>query len=326
MTLANAPWALDGARTNAARARLAEYAATGGQGGIIKASDLRVTALSPNGNGLRILKGGGIVLNRYLADPDEVYVISNPNGVHTVGSESMPPASGSAASYLVCIVVGDPEFNQTGHPFMPADLDPDPAVRRNFNYVRPVLIPCPAGTTRFSELNRSYPGIELARIDVPPNTTTITDAMITDLRKLAQPKSEHHLLTGMLTNGIRLEDSWKDLTDYQPVVRVPDWATHIVATSQVVSALVWQGTKADGVTRLYAGSIMSADMGYDYNMPSPGDGIRVNIVNSIASSVVAQRGQDLKLRVHGLRTIGPGYIETWGTSVIYDVRFYERPI
>lgn len=178
MTLANIPLAIDGALTGASLLRKGLMAAIGG-GGVVSPADLKVSASVPNGQSLQISSGLAAIPNGYQTTPDEVYVEANPNG-HAITSADMPSASGSTTYWLVCLVVGDPAYDQTGHPFMPSDFDE--AQANTFQYVRPVLLPCSSTTTTFEQLNKHYPGLALARIAIPPSTTTITDAMITDVR------------------------------------------------------------------------------------------------------------------------------------------------
>lgn len=182
MTFANIPLAVDGALTGASLLRKGLMASLKG-GGVARANDLRVTATVPNAQSLQISSGLAIIPNGYQgSSPDEVYVEANPNP-HTITSSDMPSSSGSTTYWMVCLVVGDPAYDQTGHPFMPSDFSgEDPNA---FQYVRPVLLACSSLDTRFEDLGKPYPGLALARLQIPPSTTTITDAMITDLRVIA---------------------------------------------------------------------------------------------------------------------------------------------
>lgn len=188
MTFLTAPWAVDGALINSSLARLATYASLGGAEGILQKADLKVSALSTPGHGLQIAVGGVAILNRYQDNPDQAYVAYNPT-VHTMNSAEMPASNASARQYLVCTTIGDPEFSQVGHPWMLAS-DPPAGQENTFVYVRPFLVgPVPAGTKKFSELGLDYPAYALARLEIPANTTTYTNDMIIDLRKLARPRS-----------------------------------------------------------------------------------------------------------------------------------------
>lgn len=188
MTFLTAPWAVDGATINSSLARLATYAALGGAEGILQKGDLKVSALPAPGHGLQISAGGVAILNRYQSTPDQAYVAYNPT-VHTMNTSQMPASNASARQYLVCVTIGDPEFSQVGHPWMGAG-DPPVGAENTFAYSRPFIVgPVPAGTKKFSQLGLNYPAYALARLEVPANTTTYTEGMFVDLRKMARPRS-----------------------------------------------------------------------------------------------------------------------------------------
>jgi hypothetical protein len=104
MTFNNIPFVVDGALTSSSLLRKALYAAIGGDG-VLGENDLEVSANSPASQSLLVAPGVGVVLNRYLSTPNEVYVTSNP-AVHTVTSGEMPGSSGGTTYWMVCVVVG----------------------------------------------------------------------------------------------------------------------------------------------------------------------------------------------------------------------------
>lgn len=226
MTFDNAPWALDGARIPSRLARTASYIESGGVEGVIGQADLKVTPLAVPGVGVLVSAGAAILLNRYQTTPNQSYAVSNP-GTHTVDAVDMPPANPSAQSHLVCVTIGDPEFSQSGHPWMTSTPIPDNE-KETFQYVRVFVIPnVPAGTTSFKQLNQNYPAYALARIDVPANTSTITSSMIVDLRKLAKPRSQEVMLVNPAVGDNTLDTvrpSWEMFGGGWDVF-VPEWAT-----------------------------------------------------------------------------------------------------
>lgn len=224
MTFNNSAWAIDHAATTAALARRATYASTSGNEGVIAAADLKVAPLDVPGVGVKIGAGTALVLNRYQTTVSETYTVLN-SGDHTITSDQMPAASPAAQSYLVAITVGDPEFSQVGHPWMGSD-DPPAGEEDTFSYVRPWLIACPANTTSAAALNLPYPAYALARIDVPANTTTITAAMIHDLRHLANPRRSEEMLTAAESASANLTGTAMHQfpAGAHWAVNVPDWA------------------------------------------------------------------------------------------------------
>jgi hypothetical protein len=320
MTFNNAPWAVDGARTTGALARLATYATGGGRSGIVKPTDLRVLPLTVPGNGLRISSGGAMVLNHYLLSPDEAYVASNP-AIHTVISADMPPSNPSLSYYLVCVVVGDPEFDQTGHPFMPSDVAPEDAA--DFEYVRIVLVPCTSSTTQFEQLGLHYPAYALARLAIPPSTTTITSDMITDLRELSQAREQRKVIAGAPTAGVQLTAAdWTGTwVDYKPYINIPPWATDVTITL-ILSGFVAFGDNLSNV-RPRLGTFVGTSVAIDENA-SPGGERRVYIAVS-SGSVGAMAGTSQQLSIEAFRYAELGYLSTWdGCQVAYDVQFSER--
>lgn len=224
MTLNNAAWAIDGATLNSALARTEAYAANSGSEGIIAKSDLKVQALATPGNGVTIAAGAALVLNRYQSTPNQMYTVLN-SGSHIVSSAEMPPSSASQQTYIVGIAIGDPEFSQSGHPFMAA-TDPPAGEGATFKYVRPIVV------LESSFNARAYPAIPLARLVVPANTTTIQNSMLTDLRKMSRPRTKLEIAhvpgpaTSNSLNGAGgvagALERWPNIGVLQ--VEIPSWA------------------------------------------------------------------------------------------------------
>jgi hypothetical protein len=226
MTFLASPLAVDGARLTSGLVRKGIYAGNGGSEGLVERIDLKVSQLATPGQGLLISAGNAVVLNRYQSVINEAYIAANPD-VHTVLASQMPTSQPSAKSYLVLVTIGDQEFSQVGHPWMPAErLDPVDAV--TYQYVRPFIVECPAGTTSFSQLNLNYPAYALARLDVPAGQTTITNAMITDLRKMARPRTEEawFVTNSSIADGISTAEpffeQWPNVAYH---VDIPRWAS-----------------------------------------------------------------------------------------------------
>lgn len=324
MTFNFAPWAIDGARTTAGLARLSAYASGGGRSGVIRPLDLRVKALSVPGNGLQIMAGGATILNHYLSDPDEAYVVSNP-ATHTVLASSMPSAKPASSYYLVCVVVGDPEFNQTGHPYMPSGPI-DPALAADFEYVRVVIVPCDANTTRFEDLGYNYPAYALARLEVPANTTTITNAMIVDLRQLSKPRTESTLLLGRQTTQRVVDVNtspgsiWINLTPaYLPFVSIPSWATRMQILTHV-SGLGNQGAAVGELRTAHGTSVGPVET---YDMDDVGS--RTNLMTVFDQDVSAIAGSTIQLLIQARQLfdqVGYAFSDA-RTQIAFDVRFSE---
>jgi len=261
MTWNNVPWALDGALTPSSLARLGQYVATGGSEGIAQLGDLKVVPLDTPGNGVKVLAGGAVVLNRYQGEtPDQSYMVYNPTQ-DVLGAGDMPPSSGSARSHLVCVVVGDPEFSSVGHPFMLA-TDPPSGEENTFEYVRTVVIQnVPSTTTSFDQLNLNYPGYALARIDLPASTTTVLSSHIVDLREMAAPrnKDEQWHVNASVADPLSVAvantyEYWPD--NSRKLIYIPKWASYVYVTgfiegfriaSSIAAAKMRIGSLSNGI-------------------------------------------------------------------------------
>jgi hypothetical protein len=323
MTFNNAPWAVDGARSTAALARQAVYASGAKESGIVKPGDLKVLPLAVPGAGLRVTAGAATILNWYQTSPSEAYTVSNPS-VHTVLSASMPAPVPAVSYYLVCVVVGDPEFNQSGHPFMPSDIAPEEAA--DFEYVRVVIVPCSAGTTKFEELGLDYPAYALARLEVPANTSTITDTMIVDLRTLSQVRQERMILTQNIDQGIDITSATYNVVtpQFSPVIAIPSWCTRLDVTA-AINGISHLDPAVVGNIALQLGGVQGWTIYYEMEDTSS-LGERVNF--QLGWSLIIPdgwAGTSKQLGIVANRTGGGGSLQVYaGTSVIYDIQFTEQ--
>lgn len=333
MTLENTAWAIDGALLNSSLARRAEYAAVSGAQGIVQSGDLKVTQLGVPGVGVQIAPGVGLVTNAYQDIPNETYVVSNPD-VHTIPSGEMPSANPSTKHYIVAIVVGDPDFSQTGHPWMGSD-DPPEGEEQTFEYVRATLIEVSAGV---ETLPADYPALPLARLDIPPSTTTITNSMIVDLRSLARPRQSSDVKvspSGTWTSGSPVYiaagstyTNWGS-SQFAPTIRVPSWATRAILIARVNSAIVLD-TSLDisGIIRAQMGSLNTSGANFDLFAGS-GDA-RMSLEAAGEIDVTSIAGTEVVLRVQGYQNV-PASPHTdrrprlvSGSQFIFDVRFFEE--
>lgn len=335
MTFQNTAWAIDGALLNSSLARRAEYAAVGGRQGIVQKTDLKVTQLTVPGVGVVISDGVGLVTNAYQTNPNETYVVSNP-APHTIPSIEMPAANPAAKSYIVAVVIGDPAFSQVGHPWMSSD-DPPVGSEQSFNYVRPTLIEVSAGA---KTLDVDYPALPLARIDIPANTTTITNSMIVDLRHLANPRQSQAIFvspSATWTNGApeyipsgSTYGNW-GYPAYAPSISVPDWATRailVVYTNGV--RFTDNSVNIKGNLRARIGTVAGPVTGFDYEVNGGGGAQRDNLMAAGEFDVSSIAGTNVPLRLEGFQS-GPASPTNaqrlrlqYASQQIYDVRFFEE--
>lgn len=332
MTFENAAWAIDGAQLNSALARRAEYAVARSAGIVLK-DDLKVTELDTPGVGVLIASGVCLVLNDYQTTPNEMYVASNPTS-YTIPSGEMPASNPSAKSYIVAVVIGDPDFSQTGHPWMGSD-DPPDGEELTFQYVRPTLIEVSGGATT---LDVNYPAYPLARIDIPASTTTIIDSYITDLRALAMPRQSQEIFVspgGTWTTGspVRIPAA-SDFADwgpaqYAPNVKVPSWATRAIVSARV-NGVALQDTSVNvaGAIRAQLGSVSGPSTPFDIQVG--GGAMRLNLEAAGTYNVTAIAGTTVALRIEGYESIPASPTNDQrlrligGSQQIFDVRFFEE--
>lgn len=328
MTFSSSPLAIDGALIGSAMLRRGIYTSTGGSDGIVNRGDLKVLPLAVPGVGIRISAGVGLALNRYQTLPNETYVVANP-GIHTIPSDSMPPASSSAKSYIVAVTVGDPEFSQVGHPWMSSD-DPPPGQESTFQYVRPWLIEVSPGAT---SLSGAYPALVLARIDVPANTATITSSMIVDLRQLAQPRSKTesnhaNALGENFLNGLGgTFSSWERWPGVDILtVRVPAWAEQAKVSGFIEGAILTKG--GSGLLRISVkgGGPSTQNTNVNENLDGSNDRRGYNLGGTMDISAYA--GQVVTFIVEGRlsNVASQGFLKTdAATSAMIQVIFEEGP-
>lgn len=170
MALENAPWAVDGAKHSAAVARTLAYASTEGAEGIVEPADLRVRATQTPSGSVRVAPGGIAILNRAPNGGQQTYTARN---VSETLVEVQPTGSGGGRTDYVWAHIIDPEYG--------GQFPENPQTAQYFFLTASAAQP---------EGNGWY---RLARIDIPASTATITQAMITDLREVANPRREEIL-------------------------------------------------------------------------------------------------------------------------------------
>lgn len=301
-------WAVEGGAATPEDARAALYKATGGNRGVSLPGDLLVRALPVPGTSIRINPGGATLPSRYPGGAGESY------GTLMKVTEDLPvPATGSGAGAVRYVIqrVTDPQFE--GQP--PAD----PITHRYDSFAIVDSLD-----------NLEYPFVELARIDQPASTATITNAMITDLRRLAQPRSVSYVKLGAPLPNVDQVGStgavWP--TGYAPMVYVPEWATHvsIVATLASIGHLngntegILAATVADGEMQF-----RSSNTNYDLDAGVNSGQRHTLMVGGYGAINPGLRGINVRLGTEAARTVGPGYLTTRdGSHIVYQVTFTEE--
>ncbi|MFF3337806.1 hypothetical protein [Streptomyces flavidovirens] len=168
------PMMVRGADHSARAMRLMIRDLARGRQGVAGGEDLKVRPLETPGPGVRVGDGSALI---HGARPWQgAYTQSN------IGDTvvDVPPTGPVARTDLLVLRIEDPEFE--GH------RDPR---RQEIGYFHLIQNIGAQDTTALREMT----AIPLARLTIPRNTATITAEMITDLRRLANPRTERTLRT-----------------------------------------------------------------------------------------------------------------------------------
>jgi hypothetical protein len=175
------PWAVAGGANNSIEhARMIPWAIYQGSEGVLGNLDLEVKALATPGGSVQVMPGGYVVVARGLGQTYESYMGKFGSAV-TVAVD--PNNTASPRSDLLMLRIEDPHV--AGEPWTVAPGAVNDGPYRSFHIEKGV-----ASTTRsVRQLGNTWSAIPLARIDIPANTATITQAMIVPLRTKCSPPS-----------------------------------------------------------------------------------------------------------------------------------------
>jgi hypothetical protein len=285
--------------------------------------------------------GGAIlILNRSGSTRNQTYVAG---GASETRLDVTPTGSSGGRHDLAVVRIRDLQYAPW------SGLTVAPADRPTFRYAEPFIIQnVPAGTSSFASLNLGYSGYALARLEIPANTSVITNAMIKDLRKLAQPRSSFRQYGG--SPGIGAEGavfqvgtiesgdpySMAPLAGVQPTIEIPSWATHMdisgVATGLIAGQ--WQNPAAypdnRGATLIKVGTGSSATnttFGPHINWDAQGGDslFQLTATDTERAIPTAMRGTSQKLTMRVRLDAGRLVMTQWST-LVFTVAFYERVV
>jgi len=239
------PWAIGGGAENSPEtARTAVYASTNGSEGIVGVGDLKVTALDIPGSGVQMAPGALLSVSRYAGADRQTY--TSRLGIPDVIDIANTGSSGGRRD-CVAVLIDDP--SQTG------DGEAVPDDPTTYQYVNPVVIPNVAASVKKLQEIPGYTyatGYAVCLVNQPANNGTVTNAMITDLRRVANPRKDSQMLAHAqvaaeaerITATSQAGEVWPNTTAGW-TVDVPEWATRvqILATwSQVAAPADGNGT------------------------------------------------------------------------------------
>ena len=318
------PWFIGGGAQHSPEvARLLSFAATSGAQGIVSAPDLKVTPTAVPGGGVVVAPGAALILNRATGGASQTYVARLPIAETALVA---PTSSAGRRSDLIVAQIEDP--------FMAGEPWQDPADPKVGPYIFTRVIPnVPAGTTRLQDVP-GYAGrsaITLARVDLPASTGTVTAAMITDLRKLAQPRSARQVWSagGHYQGGSDLtatsgRQTWPNATY---TVDVPEWATWVHVTLTLAGILQVGGQVDANLWLQFNNGDLGGSLKVDHDQII--DGVRnTYIITGSGTIAPSNRGATRTVRLQGTTSSArSGRLRSDAEAhILYDVQFEERAV
>lgn len=307
MALDNVPWFIGGgAEHSPAVARTLAYAATNGADGIITPTDLKVTALPTPGAAVRVAPGAAVMLNRYPGGTSQSYIGRNESSTDV--SVTATGSSGGVTRYLI-MRVDDPQFG-----------GPAPANVLDGPYVRFVWVS--------SITNLAYPFAPLAKLVQPANTATITNAMLTNIREVANPRSPElqTRVSAIATAHNLTANTFQNFPNVAESIRVPDWATYAVCTA-FLSGMQQVDGAVSAEFYLQAKSIQGQLTAIDQPGVGSGYGRVPTVMMKWENPVGDIAGQNIELRIRARKLAGTGYVRADNyTQIMFQVQFTQGPV
>jgi hypothetical protein len=315
------PWLVGGGAEHSPDiCRVLSYAALGGAEGVIGVADMRVLAQTTPGSTVRITPGAAAITNTSPGVINETYIARNASETNV----SIAATASSARYDLVVARIMDPQFPPWSPP---VDAVHGPYVEAY------VVSGVSSTTTSAADLNLGYPALALARIAVPANTSTITQAMITDLREVARPRSQRFLRTVSLASG--QTDSlgtgatdgevWPDAGAF--TLPIPSWATTAYIKAE------WFGIKIPNNSNYYgslwvrvgSASVQSQTTGFNTVTISNDQRVAMGLADDIAIPA-SMRGTNQVVTLRGRNAGGNNgfIIADEFSSISLDITFAEQ--
>lgn len=310
MSLFPRPILTNGATHSAQQFRMLVRDLANGSEGITQGDDLKITQRSTPGGGVSVADGSGVIRGRANTFQGS-YAACN------IGAADVTIAAtgGSARSDMVILRIEDPEYE--------GSLDPDTDEIAYFQVISNV-------SSSATAIPDARTGIPLARIDIPASTSTITDAMIVDLRKVANPRRSRRLYTQSPTADSALIGSSTTYSYFSTAsgwnIAVPDWATTVRLRVDVCPIRYSTADFFGALRATFGASLTLQATSLDDNQ-----GSAVRKIPGICADTLtvpsAYRGTTQLLRAQGNGASGnTGRINvTTATTFVADVEFEEAP-
>ncbi|MER6616261.1 hypothetical protein [Streptomyces xantholiticus] len=315
------PWFTEGGAEHSSEvARLLAYAAFGGAEGVVGSGDLSVRQLSAPAAAVQIRTGACAILNRAPGGQYQAYAARLP-------SVDELPIAATGASPRSDLIVARIENPYSAGETWPNPTDP---VVGPYVFTR-VISGVPATTTSVRQVRPNDSAITLARIDMPANTSSVTQTVIKDLRTMVAPRRERRIYNAFPDTLSELK--WSDGNWYTwPAaanwdIEIPTWATRAKLITTVAGLRI---TRADLFAKMQnaMGSIL---LGQDtFIDDDQGASTRRNTIVIADNWAIpaSARGTVQKLRLQSsiYQSVAGDMSVDHGTSLIADIEFVEDPV
>lgn len=310
MALFPAPILTNGATHSAQQFRMLVRDLANGAEGITQGDDLKVIQRSTPGGGVTVGDGSAVVRGRANTFQGS-YSACN---IGAVDVDIAATGSGGGRSDMVILRIEDPEYE--------GSLNPATDQITYFQVISNV-------SSSATAIPDGRTGIPLARIDIPVSTSTITTAMITDLRKVANPRRSRTLVTqspASISTGIGSSTTYSYFSTAAGWnIAIPDWATKAIVKLDVSPIRYDLGNFWGYLSATFGASLTVQPTTLDDNQ---GTGAR-RIPGIIADTLTvpsSYRGTTQLLRVRAAAAAtgqtGRIYVDS-GTTLVADVQFEE---
>ncbi|MEU0427105.1 hypothetical protein ABZ235_26465 [Streptomyces canus] len=314
------PWFTEGGAEHSSEvARLLAYAAFGGAQGIVGSGDLAVKALASPAAQVQVRPGACAIINRATGSTYQAYAGRLP----TSDTVNIAATGTTARSDLIVARVENP--NSYGETW-PNPSDP---VVGPYIFTR-VVSGVAKTVTNVRQVRPNDSAITLARIDIPANTSTITQAMIKDLRDMVSPRRERVLYTAFPEGASTLSYSdnkwhnWPAAASWS--IDVPSWATR---AKVVMTFAGLRMTRSDVYARMqtkWGSTLLGQDTYID---DDSGNGTRRSTIvladNYAIASALRGTTQTLSVQTYMYKSETGDLSVDAGTSIVADVEFVESP-
>ncbi|MFC9891447.1 hypothetical protein [Streptomyces pilosus] len=311
MALFPRPILVNGATHSAQQFRMMVRDLAADAEGITRGTDLKVTQRSTPGAGVTVGDGSAVVKGRANAFQGH-YSACN---IGSVNVDIAATGAGSGRSDMVILRIEDPEYE--------GSIDP---VTGEVAYFQVISNVSSAATT----IPDARTGIPLARIDIPASTSTITNAMITDLRQVANPRRRREqFVHSPATTSTSINNANGSYAYFSTEagwnVTVPTWASKAIISIDIAQ-LKYSVAQFIGLLRAtFGASISLQPVILDDNQTA------IRRVTTFVSDTVtipdAYRGASQLLRPQATGTTGnTGTVAVdASTTFRYDIEFIEAP-